>query len=179
MALALRGPTDEDSESDANDARAFAEGSDGSHPMNPGLEQAMALQGQSGGDASAAGESMLRLSQCMCDAGVFGRRTDMRVQLVSPHLHCILFTSAPHVAPLHGSREVRVRRLLQVLLPQRLPEGTQETEAPSGYLMMKHVNSVYPTVDARLKLTQAPDAAARDACWRQVRDHASHLANSP
>lgn len=66
MALALRGPVDDDSESDANDTRSFvnhAEGSDGGrsvdvNAMNQALlaSDQMALQAQSpGGDASGTG----------------------------------------------------------------------------------------------------------------------------
>lgn len=65
MALALRGPVDDDSESDANDTRSFVNIADGSesgrsvdvNAMNQALalsSDQMALQGQSG-DASGSG----------------------------------------------------------------------------------------------------------------------------
>lgn len=71
MALALRGPVDDDSESDANDTRSFvnhAEGSDGGrsvdvNAMNQALaisSDQMALQAQSpGGDASGTGKDCM------------------------------------------------------------------------------------------------------------------------
>ena len=80
MALALRAPADEDSESDAADARSFvniAEGSDGSrcvdvNAMNQALAlspEQMALQGQGpGGDAPSSGKHLLSLASLLTTA---------------------------------------------------------------------------------------------------------------
>jgi hypothetical protein len=115
MALALRGPADDDSESDANDSRSFVNHGDGSdggrsvdvNAMNQALAlsaEQMALQAQSpGGDASGTGKLFANLCPISLLIHSEIHRKDMCLSLVSPDFHCIFISETTHGQTLYRS----------------------------------------------------------------------------